>query len=159
MLMINIDGSVIPYEELKQQQVEYGLRREKEIIGDLSEYFSVDLVKSTYKYEKFDFSGLTGVKDNDGLPAELKIELKSRDFNSKRYDTCVLNKAKINYAKKHMIWNEFNEFAFVFDYTDGIYYVNYDKKYLTYPTRIIQNKRGDTSCVIDIELTDLIKIK
>lgn len=94
--------------------ISYGLANEEEVMPLLETHFNTALVKSSNKYCKYDFKG-------EGI----KIELKSRRFNYSKYPTTFINSSKLDYVKT---LGDDTLFYFVFKYTDGIYYIKYDRE-------------------------------
>jgi hypothetical protein len=94
--------------------VDYGLMSENDMLPFLEFYFKTDLVKSSSKYCKYDYKG-------EGI----KIELKTRRVSHDDFPTTFVNSSKIDYVKTLA---DDTEFYFVFKYTDGIYYIKYDRE-------------------------------
>jgi hypothetical protein len=93
-----------------KQDNQMGLHAEKEILPILEKYFGEKIVASQYKYEKYDGASQTAV-----------YEIKSRSNTSNAFpDTLIgANKVIPNCSKIQ---------RFIFNFTDGIYYIEYDEE-------------------------------
>jgi len=88
------------------EQLKNGLNKEIEIEETLNNYFNDNLVKGK-QYSKYDWKG-----------EKYYYELKSRDFEFNKYLTTIIPEHKI-FTTDH---------RFVFAFTDGIYYIEYNKE-------------------------------
>ena len=93
---------------------EFGVEQEKIILPILKKQFGDDLELSKDRYAKYDAY-------ND----QYCVEIKSRTCEYNKYPTTLLTCNKIHVTDRQMI--------FVFNFTDGIYYIKYNdegfKKY------------------------------
>jgi hypothetical protein len=127
----------------------FGLEQESELLPKLNTYFKEEFKKTASQYAPFDFT-------ND---KKLFLELKSRTITFKRYTTtiCPVHKLKKLKADEKLI--------LVFNFTDGVYYCNYDPElWSTYKISLRKpNNRTDIKDLptphYEIPITDLIEIK
>lgn len=90
-----------------------GLAKEKEVFDLLKKYFNCpDLKKDSDKFGRMDF-----------YDSNTNIELKSRRVPFNKYHTTIISQSKIEYCKGFDKTN-----YFVFCFTDGIYYIEYQKE-------------------------------
>jgi hypothetical protein len=101
----------------------YGLKKEDELLPIIKSFFQRDILKSTNKFERFDYSD-----------EKYKYELKSRQNDYNKYPTTLIPASKIC---KGII--------FLFNFTDGLYYIKYRKsKFNTFEKKMfVRNKRYD----------------
>jgi hypothetical protein len=86
----------------------FGTQKEIEVLDKIRVFFKDDTIKaSSYKYSKHDFIG-TSI-----------YELKSRNCSTKAFNTTLLPKTKVIPDKENQV--------FLFNFTDGLYYINYNK--------------------------------
>ena len=90
---------------------EAGRSKEIECLPKLKKLIDSDLFRLTDTFDSFDYFNGT----------DLYIELKSRNIEYSKYPSVFMNNTKF---KK--IRDGFN-YLFVFLYTDGLYYIEYDK--------------------------------
>lgn len=90
------------------KQLEYGLSNENKILLNIQNVFSKNIEKSKYKYSKYDYFD---------KQSKYIFELKTRRITHNQYPTALLNVCKINY--KNLI--------IIYEYTDGLFYVEYNK--------------------------------
>ena len=88
-----------------------GSQSEDKIKGTLEKQFD-DTFEKTDRYHKLDFKG-----------EKCWIEVKTRTFNKDKFPTTMLPLSKVRYADTLT-----NAVYFVFSFTDGLYYIKYDKK-------------------------------
>lgn len=94
---------------------QWGKRREIECLPKIKEFFNNPEIKITKKtYSPYDY----------WAPGKLRIELKSRTNSRTAYNCTLISLTKVEYAKKHPK----NQSYFVFDFSNGIYWVKYDEK-------------------------------
>ena len=93
-----------------KQDNQFGLNQEREIIPILEKYFKEKIIPSQYKYEK-----------DDGASDTAVYEIKSRTNASNAFTETLIGANKVipNCSKIQ---------RFVFNFTDGIYYIEYDKE-------------------------------
>jgi len=118
-----------------------GLQKEEEVLPVIKNYFERDIQKTNNKFETFDF-----------YDEKYTYELKSRNVNYNTYPTTLIPKDKI---RKRII--------FLFNFTDGLYYIEYDRKLFdTFEKKpFVRNYRGVNDIKKDylfIPIEYLIKI-
>jgi hypothetical protein len=88
--------------------LEYGLIRENNVLEKIKKYFNDETIKKTTdRFCKYDFESPT-----------CKYELKSRKNTMRAYPTTIIPTHKV--VDGNLI--------FVFNFTDGLYYIQYDKE-------------------------------
>ena len=97
-----------------ESDIEYGLRREKELFEPIQKHFGVELKPAKDKYALYDFRGLG-----------IRVELKSRRNKKNTYATTLIGKNKVDNAKRIQI--DVKSY-FVFDFTDGLYCIKYNEE-------------------------------
>lgn len=90
-----------------KKDYEFGKKKEDELFDIINKHFNDNLVRSTKRYDKYDFKG-----------DKFYYELKSRNNNYNKYPTTLIDKDKI-FSDNHI---------FLFNYLDGLYYIKYDKE-------------------------------
>lgn len=85
----------------------FGTQKEDDITITLNNFFNDELVKPENKKSKYDFKG-----------KETYYEVKSRTNSYNQYPTTMIAQNKIFTDNQ----------IFVFNFTDGIYYIKYDKE-------------------------------
>ena len=89
--------------------IHYGNEMEEKILPIIREHFNDStIIRTANKYCKYDFEGKDSV-----------YELKSRRNSSTQYSTTMIGKNKVLDIEKIQI--------FLFHFTDGLFYVKYDK--------------------------------
>ena len=86
---------------------DFGTQKEDDITTTLNKFFNDELIKPENKKSKYDFKG-----------KETYYEVKSRTNKYDEYPTTMIAQNKI------LTGNQ----IFVFNFTDGIYYIKYDKE-------------------------------
>ena len=133
-----------------EDDLKFGYKSEDDLIQLLNESFNDNFrnTKDIYgnEYCNYDFEGLDG----------RRVELKSRRNKYDDYPTTIIPIHKC--TSMNLIPN-----LFVFNFTDGIYYIEWNKnKFETYDKKIIQyNRLGrtDKNEYYLIPIDDLIKLK
>jgi len=92
-----------------KNDIEFGLANEYPVIYKLSQHFNETIEKTKEKYCQYDAFSLT-----------TKYEIKSRRCKSSTYDTTIL--------PVHKVANINDRLVFVFHFTDGLFYIVYDKE-------------------------------
>lgn len=115
----------------QQNDLKFGLEQEDIILPILEKYFIDKIQHTKDKYCKYDFKG-----------EKFNYELKSRKIKHNQYNTALLG-----YNKKP---NDKKPQYFIFNYTDGIYYIKYDEKvFNTFDVKEFQrNRRIDYNDVL-----------
>jgi hypothetical protein len=93
----------------------FGLYNEEKIKPLLEKYFGLPLTKEPHRYAHHDYFS----DDRQKI-----IELKSRRNTYNKYETTLLNSSKI----RNIPSDTTAEYYFVFNYTDGMYFIKYDKE-------------------------------
>ena len=108
------------------QDYEFGKKNEKEILPIIREFFDDDIKLIKYTYSTYDYLG-----------KKAKYELKSRTNEINDYPTTL-----IPYLKTKCI---FGKLIFLFKFTDGLYYIEYDKEeFNKFECKLfVRNKRND----------------
>ena len=91
-----------------ENSYQFGKKAEKEIIPILTDFFKREIKEYTERFSKFDF-----------YDEIYNYELKTRTNSYKRFPTTMITENKIAGEKKQI---------FIFNFTDGIYYIEYDKE-------------------------------
>ena len=116
----------------------FGTKQEDLVLPKIKEYFKRDIKKSEDKYAKSDYF------DDDYF-----YEMKSRTNNYSKYPTTMITQDKIREDKPLIL---------LFNFTDGIYYIKYDKeKFLTYEQKMFSraNLEWNEKNHLYIPITDL----
>jgi len=121
-----------------------GMEGEREVLPIIKEFFKRDIKATTYKFDTFDF-----------YDEEYKYELKTRTNAYSQYPTTLISTNKITDNTKMI---------FLFNFTDGLYYIEYEKTLFdTFERKMfVRNKRSDYVDKLRehlfIPITHLIKI-
>lgn len=103
----------IPIRSVKADKA-YGTKSELEKQAIIEKFFNIKLIKDENEYAPFDYHD---------EPETTYMELKSRiDITSNKYPTTLIGASKVANIK------EGKKYIFIWAYTDGIYYLEYDKK-------------------------------
>ena len=92
----------------------HSFSKEENLLLSLQQVFKDKKILPLPEGYKFDFIGQGKL-----------IELKSRTCRKDRYETTCIGVGKIEYAKQHC---DKDDFYFVFNFTDGLYYWKYNKE-------------------------------
>lgn len=125
----------------------FGKGKETEVYDKIKVFFKDDDVKPTqHRYDKYDFVGKN------------MYELKSRNNKYRDFKTTLLPKNKVVDDKVNQV--------FLFNFTDGLYYIRYDKdtfdnkiecNYFRRRPRVDYNDKEELYYHIPIELLQLIE--
>jgi len=96
-----------------KNDIEYGLNAEKDVIKKLCDYFDEVILKNTFQYS---------IYDAKCKQTQTNYEIKSRRNCKKKYPTTIVSYNKI--MKKQ----ENEKLIFVFQFTDGLYFIEYNPK-------------------------------
>lgn len=96
--------------EIKQNDLKFGLKGEQDCIDIVRNYFDKELKKDNNNFFVFDYSC-----------KNCYVELKSRRCNHNTYPDTMVGKNKLDYAS-----NTDKEVYFVFSFFDGMYYWKYN---------------------------------
>jgi len=105
------------FKDLKEIDYITSSKWEKILKKDIEKYFNINLLETT-RYDAFDYI------NDDGT---IHIELKTRTCKSNTYKDIMMGYNKILVADKYLKDND-NKIYFVFKFTDGLYYLEYQTK-------------------------------
>lgn len=89
---------------------------------------------------------------------KILIELKTRRIKHNKYNTALIGKNKIIYANQKL--KEGYELYFVYNYTDGLFYVKFNENMLNYKSFYLKRwDRNRGHYVSEINISELIEIK
>lgn len=97
--------------ELKNRDIEFGIKKENEYYNILKELFDESLELSNNKFNLFDYIG-----------KDCYIELKSRRNRYDKYPDTMIGYNKIEFARSTC-----KKVVFCFSFIDGLYYYVFDK--------------------------------
>lgn len=108
------------------EDYEFGKKNENDILPIIKEFFDDDIKLIKYAYSTYDYMG-----------KKAKYELKSRTNKLNDYPTTLIPRSKVMFINGKLI--------FLFKFTDGLYYIEYDKKeFDKFECKIfVRNKRSD----------------
>lgn len=112
----------------KIEDIEFGLSKEKEYFEVIKEQLDNTLRQSDNKFSLFDFFGENSY-----------VELKSRKVRHNQYPDTMVGYNKIEFAEK----SPSNKVYFVFSFTDGLYYYQFNKEHIGKGIRIDYGGRTD----------------
>lgn len=98
----------------QKEDLAFGLASEAHHLALLSDFLE-PLRKTPSTFAPFDYSNESNT---------LYVELKTRRIPHRKYPTTLIGKNKVDFASK----DPSRRFYFVFCYTDGLYYIRYDKE-------------------------------
>lgn len=133
----------------QQKDLNFGLSQEKEILPIINKHFKDDAVQYDEMYSTQDFHSCMNV-----------YELKSRNVKHNTYNTAIIGCNKVKLQPK----DNGKTLYLLFNYTDGLYYIKYEKELFdTFNTRpFCRHARIDyvdkESYVFDIPIDKLTKI-
>ena len=113
--------------EILNADLAFGLPKEDPVLDKLRKHFEEEIAKSTYQY-----------CPHDGFSKTTEYEIKSRRNKYNQYPTTIIPCSKIRNMKRDRL-------VFVFNFTDGLYYIEYNKdKFAKYEIKMIEavRKRG-----------------
>lgn len=119
----------------------FGTEQENIVLPKLKEFFKRDIQKSSERYCKYDF-----------FDDEYNYEMKSRKNRYNQYPTTLITEDKIVGDKK---------IVFLFNFTDGLYYIEYDKDKFSKYERKMFSRAGvswNEKSHVYINITDLIPV-
>lgn len=136
----------------KALDLQMGEMNENKNVSTLSGFFKTHLTKDNNKYAIIDWTNQSNT---------IYVELKSRRIHHNLYPTAVIGLNKVNFC------NDLTKnYYFVFAYTDGLYYIKYEKDlFKTFsiePMKITFRKdvgRNEINDVVHIPIKLLIKIE
>jgi hypothetical protein len=97
----------------QKEDIKLGAINENKVFPTLSSFFNTDLKKTPNKFNLFDWTNTTNT---------IFVELKSRRISYNKYDTTIIGLNKIKTCTNPNVC-----YYFVFLFTDGLYYIKYDK--------------------------------
>lgn len=132
---------------IRKGNVKYGLSQENEVLNILKDHFKIPNLRKTVNiYSTMDFTS-----------EDYEFELKSRKFEYNKYPTTIIGDNKIQYAATHH-----KTIIFVFKFTDGIYFIKYDKNlfkdFITRNETIFRDNKTEKKYNCHIPIEKLTKI-
>ena len=110
--------------EILNADLAFGLPKEDPVIEKLRIHFEEEIAKSTYQY-----------CPHDGFSKTTEYEIKSRRNRYAQYPTTIIPCSKIRSMKRDRL-------VFVFNFTDGLYYIEYNKdKFAKYEIKMVEAVR------------------
>jgi hypothetical protein len=101
------------FSEKFQKDYDYGKSVEGNVLNTIQTYFhDSDITSIQNPYSVYDFKSKTK-----------RFELKSRNNTKNRYATTMIGENKVLDASKFK-----GEYIFLFNFTDGLYYIKYDQQ-------------------------------
>lgn len=91
-----------------ENSYQFGKKAEKDILPILQDYFKREIKKYSERFSKFDF-----------YDDVYNYELKTRSNHYNKFPTTMITENKVAGDKKQI---------FIFNFTDAIYYIEYDKE-------------------------------
>lgn len=91
-----------------ENSYQFGKKAEKDILPILQEFFKREIKEYTERFSKFDF-----------YDEIYNYELKTRTNSYNKFPTTMITENKVSGEKKQI---------FIFNFTDAIYYIEYDKE-------------------------------
>lgn len=119
----------------------FGIAQEDLVLPKLKDFFKKEIKKSENRFAKCDF-----------YDEEYNYEMKSRTNAYNKYPTTMITEDKIAGEKK---------IIFLFNFTDGLYYIEYDKeKFSNYERKKFSraNLSWNEKSHLYIPIQDLIKV-
>lgn len=127
-----------------QKDLVFGLNKEKNVLEIINKFFNRTICKSLDKFSRFDF-----------FDCKYTYELKSRRCDYNKYPSTMIAADKMK-----------EKTIFLFQFTDGLYYIKYKKEFLLFETKLfVRPKREGINDVkklyvyIPIEKLKKIEIK
>ena len=103
------------FNELKEKDYIASAKWEKILKNDIEKFYNIDLIE-TDRYHVFDYI------DKD---VNIYIELKTRTCKSNKYPDLMMGNNKIKCADEYLKNNK--KIYFVFYFTNGLYYIDYNE--------------------------------
>lgn len=133
-----------------EADIEFGLSKQKEYFEVIKEQLDNTLKQSDKRFSLFDFFG-----------EKSYVELKSRKVRHNQYPDTMVGYNKIEFAEK----SPSSKVFFVFSFTDGLYYYQFNKEHIGKGIRIDLGGRTDRGeneikkyAYIDTNLLKLISV-
>jgi hypothetical protein len=138
--------------ELKKQQLAYGMKMEELTIPIINMYFNDNVIKTDNRFHKLDFIGL-----KSSYVYELKSIMSSIHTKFPNGSVCVIDKKKIKSYEG--IKNLIIIFSFKEHTTTEYYYIYFnEEQFKTFNSRVLHLKRGYDNEILDIPITELTKM-
>jgi hypothetical protein len=116
--------------EILNADLAFGLPKEDPVLDKLRKHFEEEIAKSTYQY-----------CPHDGFSKTTEYEIKSRRNRYNQYPTTIIPCSKVRNMKRDRL-------VFVFNFTDGLYYIEYDKeKFAKYEIKMVEAVRKRSGVV------------
>ena len=113
MCPVIVEMSYTNYRPSQKNDLAFGIKSETEIVPSLEKFFDTTL----------NHNGGYAVMDWSNPTKTIFVELKTRRIPHNRYDTALIGKNKVDFCN-----DENKEYYFCFNYTDGVFYIKYDKQ-------------------------------
>ena len=134
--------------EILNADLAFGLPKEDPVLDKLRKHFEEEIAKSTYQY-----------CPHDGFSKTTEYEIKSRRNRYNQYPTTIIPCSKIRSMKRDRL-------VFVFNFTDGLYYIEYNKeqfaKYEIKMVEAVRKRNGVVGKTLEphfyIPISDLTRI-
>lgn len=91
-----------------ENDYQYGRNKEGEILDKMNDFFKDNITQTAERYDAKDYLG-----------EKYKYEVKSRRNRYKAYPTTIIPTDKVQ---------DGNNYCFLFNFTDGLYYIYYDEE-------------------------------
>jgi len=92
-----------------KRDYDFGIKSQIDVFPKLSAFFGGNITPTTHKLDPWDYIG-----------EDCVYELKSRCVSYSKYPTTIMGFDKIKNIDKKMV--------FLFNFTDGLYYIRYEKE-------------------------------
>jgi hypothetical protein len=110
--------------EILNADLAFGLPKEDPVLDKLRKHFEEEIAKSTYQY-----------CPHDGFSKTTEYEMKSRRNRYNQYPTTIIPCSKVRNMKRDRL-------VFVFNFTDGLYYIEYNKeRFAKYEIKMVEAVR------------------
>ena len=108
---------------------QFGYINEEELKPTIEDFLKIPLIK-TDRYNKFDFIDTGG---------DIYVELKSRSFESSKYDTVFLSKDKYNFIQNLLTTSPTSTIYLFYKFTDKLMYLKFDLQKMINNEYIVMN--------------------
>lgn len=118
---------------------QFGSYNEIHYLPTFSRFFNTTLQKTEDDFDPLDYCN---------VPKTIYAELKSRRIKHNDYTTCLIGANKVKKCKENIRANPNTKHYFLYAYTDGLYYIEYDEALFdTFECKLYQ--RGERSDITD----------
>lgn len=109
--------------EIIENDYSYGRKKEGEILDKMNQFFKDNIKQTSQRYDTKDYLG-----------EKYKYEVKSRRNRYNAFPTTIIPTDKIK---------EGDNYVFLFNFTDGLYYIYYDAEvFKTFRTGMFERRDG-----------------